>query len=183
VKINFNQRLRTIKGLPMFEKSFESMVVSKALKLAKTRQFAGYEEIAAFLDKSKVTFLQVVQEEGIPFCLKDVCVEALMLRGVKVSEELPGREDVLRFKLAMAVTDAKDALSVKPLEVRMMQELISHLPESYGPMITGQAADMLEEGEPEESDDREPPARLKSEAHEARREPREPRGQVPSRRN
>lgn len=181
MKINFSQRLKTIKGLPMFEKSFETMVISKALKMA-GKGFASLEELLTFLDEAKVTFSQVVQDEGVPFCLKDVCVEALMLRDKKVSEELPGREDIIRYKLALAITDAVEPLSVKPSEIRMMVELISFLTLG-GPMVIGQASAMLEEGEPEESDDREPPARLKSEAHEARREPREPRGQVPSRRN
>lgn len=173
MKIDFRQRLKTLKGISMFEKSFESQMVAKAIRLA-DRKFSNLEELLAFLDESKVTFLQILEEEGVPLCLKDICVEALMLRNVSVSEELPGREDVVRYKLALAISDAIEPLSVKPSEVRLMQELIGHLTIG-GPSVTGQAFVMLEGGEVEESDALEPPARLK--------QMKEPRERIPSRRN
>jgi len=167
VKIDFGQRLKTIKGLPMFEKNFESMMIFKAVRMS-DRQFLNLEELLAFLDESKVTFSQILQEEGVPLYLKDVCIEALMLRKVTISEELPGREDVIRYKLALVIADAKEPLSVKPSEVRLLQELIGHLTLG-GPSVTGQATVMLENGEPEETDASDPKPKMKE--------------RIPSRRN
>jgi hypothetical protein len=72
--------------------------------------------------------------------------------------------------------EAKEPLSVKLSEVRLMQELIERLPDSFGPLVKGQAQDLLEKGESEEADAKEPEPKLK----EARKEPQ---ARIPSKRN
>lgn len=176
MKIDFSQRLKTLRGLQMYEKSLESMLVSRAVLEAPGREFATYEDIATVLDNAKVTLVDVVKGDGIPLCLKDVCVEALMLRGVHFSEALPGREDVIRYKLAVAIMESKEPLSVKPSEVRMIQELTTQLPASWGPAVTGQVALLLEQGTPEEGD-------VNDSTPQPKEERKTPKNRIPSGRN
>jgi hypothetical protein len=172
MKIDFGQQLMTLRGLPILEKSFEPAVVSKVMKMCPGRKFSSLEEILAVLDEAKVSWMEVFKESGVPLYLRDICTEALMLRNVTFSEVLPGREYAIRYRLSVAIMEAKVPLSIKPSEIRLILELIGKLPDNFGPLLTGQASIMLESGEPEESDKNDPPAQKKE-------PPREPRPQIP----
>lgn len=80
----------------------------------------------------------VNNEFGKPIMLKDVCQTALL--GQYQQEQVDGAEKARRWLLAVNI---KSVVEVSVEEVALIKKLIGY---AYGPLVVGQAYQMLESG-------------------------------------
>ena len=85
---------------------------------------------------------QDILVDGPPFTLRTVCQNALVAV-YQDEQQLSGEDKLSRWELAVKIKKAVDPCELTTEEVVLVKKLIG---KAYGPVISGQAWEMLESG-------------------------------------
>ncbi len=155
MKTDFAQILTTRKGEPIREQGIEAAILSAAVRLKKDGdKINNLFAAGLILDREHVKISEVLQLQGEPLTLRDVCCNALDStiqvkdeRGNLVNEQLDFKEKRRLNHLATKIWGTQEPIDIKTEDITTLKDRIARF--YIGNLVPGQVCDMLDPEEPE----------------------------------